>query len=191
MLWLSLLIVIQRVNGGLLLAVSLTLLLFTRRSAWHGWCQLVWTARWLLLSLFLIVAWGSPGEPVWQGPLTPSQEGLAAALLPLERLLLTLLVVVLMRQQMPIADLLSALYRLLAPLRRLGVDIAPGIVRLLLVMRQLDTMPRMHDWRMLFEDGPPTPAEVFEIVDRRYSWLDYLVLLAVVGGLPAIFLSPV
>jgi len=191
MLWLLLLIVVQFLSGLHLLAIALCLFLVCGRSVLPEWRRLVWSARWLLLSLFCILAWGSVGQPVWEGALAPSREGLVSALNHLGRLLVMLLLVAIVRQRMSVRDLLSAAYRLLAPLRRFGVDTTPGIVRLLLVMRQLETLPRLRDWRLLFDVGPAGPAEVFEIDNIAFSWRDYLVLPTVAGGLVAVFLLQV
>jgi len=191
MLWLLLLIVVQSLSGLYLLAVALCLFGVFGRSVLPGWRRLLWGARWLLLSLFCILAWGDPGQPVWECALAPSHEGLMSALNHLGRLSVMLLWVAIVRQRMSVRDLLSAAYRLLAPLRRFGVDATPGIVRLLLVMRQLEAIPRLRDWRLLFDAGPAGPVEVFEIDNMAFSWRDYLILPAVAGGLVAVFLSQV
>jgi hypothetical protein len=65
------------------------------------------------------------------------------------------------------ADLLTATHRLLDPLRRCGLDTDRGLVRLLLVLHYLETMPRPRDWRQLLEPPASSQREVFELTDRR------------------------
>src|SRR5664279_2590059 len=88
-LWLLLLIVVQCLSGKLLALVFLVLPLLGIRVLKRGW-RLIWRARWLLISLFTILAWGIAGEPLWNGVAAPTHEGLVEALTHLERLLLVL-----------------------------------------------------------------------------------------------------
>lgn len=177
LIWLLALVFIQWLEGSLLLAASLALLL-VGGVALRGCARLAWAARWLFLSLFVIMAWGGAGEPAWSGWLAPSREGLADALTHVGRLLLVLMTVAILRERLPLPELLTGTHRLLAPLRCLGVNPDRGLVRLLLVLRHLETLPRPRDWRLLL-DVPSSRTEVFEIADRQFSWADSLVLVLV------------
>jgi len=144
--WLLVLVAIQGLDGYLLMAALLILPLFGGRALRH--CgQLIRGARWLLLSVFVILAWGSAGDPVWTGMMAPSHEGLVDASTHVGRLLLVLMAVAILRVRMSLPELLTGTRRLLEPLRRLGVDPDRGLVRLLLVLRHLETLPRPRDWR--------------------------------------------
>jgi hypothetical protein len=128
-----------------------------------------------LLSVFVILAWGGVGDPAWSGMMAPSREGLLDASTHVGRLLLVLMAVAVLRERMPMAELLIATHRLLDPLRRCGLDTDRGLVRLLLVLHYLETMPRPRDWRQLLE--PPASSgqrEIFELTDRQLSSRDYL-----------------
>ncbi|WP_300449955.1 CbiQ family ECF transporter T component [Accumulibacter sp.] len=185
LIWLLAVLLIQNLKGGLLVAVLLGVLSFGGL-ALQRCGRLAWSARWLFLSLFVIIAWGSAGEPVWSGVLAPSREGLVDALTQVGRLLLVLLVVATLRERMPVPELLSGMRCLLKPLRRLGVDPDRGLVRLLLVLRYLETLPRPRDWRNLLDVTTGSSSEVFEIADRPFSWPDYLVVLLVAGSVVAV-----
>lgn len=185
LIWLLALVLIQNLEGGLLVAVLLGVLSFGGL-AWRRCGRLAWSARWLFLSLFIIMAWGSAGEPAWSGVLAPSREGLVDALTQVGRLSLVLLVVATLRERMPVPELLSGMRCLLTPLRRLGVDPDRGLVRLLLVLRYLETLPRPRDWRSLLDVTTGSSSEVFEIADRPFSWPDYLVVLLVAGSVVAV-----
>jgi len=185
--WFLVLVAIQGLDGYLLMAVLLISLFFGGR-ALRRCGQLIRGARWLLLSMFVILAWGSAGDPVWTGMMAPSHEGLVDASTHVGRLLLVLMAVAVLRERMPMADLLTATHRLLEPLRRCGLDTDRGLVRLLLVLHYLETMPRPRDWRQLLEPQASSGhRETFELTDRRLSSQDYwIIMVAVAGGLPLV-----
>ncbi|KFB66745.1 MAG: hypothetical protein CAPSK01_003683 [Candidatus Accumulibacter vicinus] len=180
--WLLVLVAIQGLDGYLLMAALLILPLFGGRALRH--CgQLIRGARWLLLSVFVILAWGSAGDPAWTGAMAPSHEGLVDASTHVGRLLLVLMAVAVLRARMPVADLLTATHRLLEPLRRCGLDADRGLVRLLLVLHYLETMPRPRDWRQLLELPASGHCEAFELADRRLSSRDYWIMIVAVAGI--------
>jgi hypothetical protein len=109
----------QGMNDLLLMAAILLLPLFGRSVLSRCW-QLAWGARWLFLSLFVILAWGGVGEAAWNGPMAPSREGLLDASMHVGRLLVVLMAVAVLREWMSTADLLTGIHRLLEPMRRCG-----------------------------------------------------------------------
>jgi energy-coupling factor transporter transmembrane protein EcfT len=179
-LWLLLLIALQSLDGGGLALAFLALPLLGGAVLRRGG-RLAWRARWLLLSLFVIFAWGLPGEPLWDGVGAPSREGLAEALAHLGRLLLVLLAVAALLESMPLPELLAAARRLLAPLRRFGLDGERGVVRLLLVLRYVESLPRPRDWRQLLAVPAVSSSERICFDDRPLRGIDRLVLLAAAG----------
>ncbi|MFW5396000.1 MAG: hypothetical protein XXXNARYT_001728 [Candidatus Accumulibacter regalis] len=132
---------------------------------------------------------GAAGEPAWGGALAPTREGLLAAATHGGRLLLALSAVAVLVEWMPVPELLVATHRLLQPLRRCGVDPDRSVVRLLLVMRHIETLPRPRDWRILLK-APNTggEGEVFELADRPFSWSDPALILLVAGVVGAFLL---
>jgi energy-coupling factor transporter transmembrane protein EcfT len=186
-LWLLLMLVIQWLEGGMLVVMFLPLLLLGRPVLQRGG-RLVWRARWLLVSLFVIFAWGVAGEPLWQGVAAPTYEGLLAALAQLGRLLLMLMIVAAFLEFMPLPSLLAATHRMLHPLRRFGIDPDRGVIRLMLVMRYVETLPRPRDWRTLLDVPTVSVSEVLEIDEYPLRWLDGLVLFSVAAVLMALVL---
>jgi energy-coupling factor transporter transmembrane protein EcfT len=126
--WLLSLVAVQGLQGSLLAVAFLVPPLFGRLALQRA-IRLAWGARWLFLSLFVILAWGRAGEPVWGGAMAPSAEGLSEALTQVGRLLLVLMAVAVLRQRLSVPEFLTAAHRLLWPLRRCGVDTDRGIVR--------------------------------------------------------------
>lgn len=187
-LWLLLMLAVQWLEGGMLAVVLLPLLLLGRPVLQRGG-RLVWRARWLLVSLFVIFAWGVAGEPLWQGIAAPTHEGLLAALTQLGRLLLMLMSVAAFLEFMPLPSLLTATHRMLHPLQRFGLDPDRGVIRLMLVMRYIETLPRPRDWRSLLDVPTLSVSEVLEIDEHPLRWLDGLVLFSVAAVLLALVLQ--
>lgn len=173
--WLLSLVAVQGLEGSLLAAAFLVPPLFGRLALQRA-IRLARGARWLFLSLFVILAWGRAGEPVWGGAIAPSAEGLSEALTQIGRLLLVLMAVAVLRQRLSVPEFLTAAHRLLWPLRRCGVDTDRGIVRVLLVLQYLETTPRQRDWRRLLEVPDVSSSEVFELSDRHFPGRDFLII---------------
>lgn len=184
--WMLLLVFIQGLDGVPLIATILALPVFGRLALRH-FGQLTWRARWLFLSLFVILAWGATGDPLWDGALAPTREGLADASTHIGRLLLVLMAVAVLRLRMSQADLLTGLHRLLEPLRRCRLDADRGLVRLLLVLRYLETMPRPRDWRRLLDLPASDECELIELADRRMRVRDYATISVLVAGIVALY----
>jgi energy-coupling factor transporter transmembrane protein EcfT len=180
--WLALLIAVQCLSGAVLLAACLFAPLAGARVMRRGG-RLVWRTRWLLLSLLLVFAWGVAGEPLWSGSLAPTREGVDEALKHLGRLVLVLVSVAAFLEFMPLAELLAATHALLAPLRRLGVDADRGVVRLMLVLRYVETLPRPRDWKSLLDIPETAACEIIEIEHQALRWLDGCVMAGLLGGL--------
>lgn len=185
-LWLALLIIVQCLNGfalafGLPLAVAL--LWVTNAHIPARGVRLIWRARWLLLSLFLVLAWGIAGDPLWAGVLAPTREGLTEALTHLGRLLLVLMIVAALLETLPLPDLLAATRSLMTPIRRLGLDADRGVVRLMLVLRYVESLPRPRDWRTLLDAPTATVDERVEVVAHPVRSVDFAIGIAVVAAL--------
>jgi hypothetical protein len=177
LLWLLLPLSAQSLDGALL-ALAFPALPLLGATVLKRGGRLAWRARWLLLSLFVIFAWGIAGEPLWDGIGSPSLEGLGEALTHLGRLLLVLLAVALLLESMPMPVLLAASRHLLAPLRYFGVDGDRAVVRLMLVLRYVETLPRPRDWRQLLSVPSVSEIELIELDDDPLRRRDVLILLA-------------
>lgn len=112
--------------------------------------------RWLLLSVVVIYGWFTPGLPVslpLPDYLLPTRIGLESGLLRGVTLILILLAAGLMLATTSRAQLIAALYWLLAPLRYLGLHPERLAVRLSLTLAYVDQQQSL--WRA----PPPPPQE--------------------------------
>ena len=187
LVWLALLVGVQALSGVGLAAAFALLPLAGRRGLRRG-ALLAWRARWLLVSLLVILSWGVAGEPLWQGALAPTIEGLREALTHFGRLLLVLFIVAAFLEAMPLPELLAATHVLLRPLRHLGVDPERGVVRLMLVLRYVETLPRPRDWRVLLKAPAPVVSERVEIDCQALRWTDGAIGVLLVAAAFCFFL---
>lgn len=175
--WLLLLIAVQSLSGLVLASSFLVFPLFGARVLRRGG-QIIWRTRWLLVSLLVIFPWGVAGQPLWSGAGAPTQEGLLEALTHVGRLVLVLMAVAGFLETVPLPDLLAATHVLLKPLRRFGLDPDRGVVRLMLVLRYVETLPRPRDWRTLLDAPTLNASERVEVNYHPLRCSDYGLTLA-------------
>ena len=176
-IWLLFLIAVQSLNGILLVAPFL-LLPSLGKAVMRRAALLIWRTRWLLVSLLVIFSWGVVGMPLWNGPAAPTREGLMEALTHLGRLVLVLIAVAAFLEAMPLPALLAATHGVLTPFRRFGLDPDRGVVRLMLVLRYVETLPRPRDWRTLLVVPESTFDEQIEMNHQPLLWIDILLMIA-------------
>jgi len=144
--------------GGVAFALPLIAIL-----AWPARYQagrLAWRGRWLFLSLWLILAYGVPGE-LWRGlGWMPSVEGMTYASLHALRLLLLLISLAWLFRGRAHERFLVALWVLAAPLRNRGWSVDRAVARLALVLDYLEQAPpRAKNWRHLLDLSEEIPKE--------------------------------
>ncbi len=132
-------------TSGLWLGGFLLLLAYT----WSGFrtirslTRVVVRMRWLLLSIFILYGWWTPGTPLlplWE-PFSPSREGVQHGIL---RLLVLLAIATAVHWLMNTCErgrLLAAILALTTPLQRLGFPHERFAIRLLLT---LEAVPRVQ-----------------------------------------------
>lgn len=185
--WLILMLAAQCISGAALALVLLLVPLLGQRVLRRG-RRLAWRARWLLISILVVFSWGVAGEPLWGGPFAPTREGLIEAFDPVGHLLLVLMAVAAFIEAMPLPDLLAATHVVLRPLRYMGIDPDRGVVRLMLVLRYVESLPRPRDWRTLLDAPQANETERLEVEYRSLIWTDYAIILGAAGML-AVFCS--
>ena len=187
-IWLVLLVAVQFLSGVALAGVCLVTPVLGTRVMRRGW-RLIWRARWLLLSLLAVFAWGTAGETLWSSAWAPTYEGVLEAIKHLGRMFLVLVFVAAFLEFMPLADLISGSHALLLPFRRCGMDSTRGVVRLMLVLRYVETLPRPRDWKTLLEMPELCTSEVVEIEHQVPGWGDVTVITGLASICLVLFFS--
>jgi energy-coupling factor transporter transmembrane protein EcfT len=131
--------------------------------------QLLRRTRWILLSLLVIYAYTTPGQPLFDalGMFSPSREGLSEGVLQLARLLAAIAGLAILLDRLRRQQLVAGLYTLLAPLRLVGVSRERIAVRLALTLHYAEVamLRETHtSWRdnlrSLFEPHDESGREI-------------------------------
>lgn len=167
---------------GLLIAAGLVLL---ATFVWSGrkFLHLLRRTRWIMLSLLLIYAWSTPGQPLWQqlGAFSPTHEGMADGLLQLLRLLAALGGLAILLDRLHRQQLISGLYTLFVPLRLFGLSRERAAVRLALTLHYAEVamMRGAQEWqdtlRGLFETHGESSRHM-ELPLYRFAFADACLL---------------
>jgi hypothetical protein len=122
-------------------------------AAANRWLAYVRRARWLLLTLWLILAFNTPGEAFHDLAWAPTYEGIAEANLQAVRLLAILACLAWVFDRLGHDGMVAGLWGLLQQARKAGLDVERIVVRLSLVLENLQTPPAKGEWkRMLAAD---------------------------------------
>ncbi|MBI4984324.1 MAG: hypothetical protein HZC24_02975 [Rhodocyclales bacterium] len=134
--------------------------------------------RWLLLSLALLFAFGTPGlaVPGWIGRLGATQDGLLLAGEHLARLLLLLATLSLLHERIGTSGVVAGLHWLLRPLQRWFSLRERIVVRLMLVLEYVENGD--GGWRSWLSEADGGPDRLALAIPRT-QWPDWLALLLV------------
>lgn len=144
--------------------------------------RLVRRVRFLIVAIFVLFAGFTPGEAIWPAvqSLSPSREGMVLAVEHVGRLLAVVLCVALLLERLSLSRLVGGLYALLRPFHRIGLPAEALAVRLMLVLRYVESAPP-GAWREWLEDSPEVGAagcEAIVIGRERLGRRDGALLLA-------------
>ena len=187
-LWLLAVLTAQalRLPALLLLAAGALLAAPGAAGLWLSYCR---RARWLLLTLWLVLAWHAPGEAWFEQAWLPTREGVALASEQAVRLLTVLTCLAGVYAAGGREGMLAGLWGLLAPWRRPGGAGERLVVRLALVLEQAQQTHPPGVWKEWLAAGGAIPLAappVLRLEVPRWGWRDSgsLVLAALaLGGL--------
>lgn len=183
LIWLGFAIAAPALGLAQLALVSLPLLALPLRARDAGAWRMLRRARWLLLSLLLVYAFATPGDPALPilGAYSPTLQGLAGGALQAWRLALLLLALSLLLRACPREALLDGLYTLLRPFRALGLDPERVAVRLWLTlhyaehqaMPRIRALPDIQAWLHALDAAPADGGTASIMLPRAaLSWRD-------------------
>lgn len=142
--------------------------------------KLLRRSRWLLISLFLVYAFVTPGVAVL-GAYGPSQEGLLSGGIQALRLLALLATLALLLATTSRDRILAGLYFLLRPFGLIGVDVDRVSARIWLTLHYAEQSGSRNssEWRerwqsAMYGSGDEMTGIKLEI--DRLTWLDYTAL---------------
>ncbi|WP_265948408.1 hypothetical protein [Dechloromonas sp. A34] len=175
--WLAAVLAMQFV-GYVGLAIMALVVMFSPFSVTRSWCFNIYRARWLLFTLWLILSYNTPGEAVMGALWAPTYEGVADANLQAARLVLMLGFLAWLSVRLGRDGLVSALWGVLQPLQVLGVDTRRLVIRLSLVLANLQTPQEKGSWRrMMAADAPLRDGpNMVHVVLPQWATIDSLIV---------------
>jgi len=187
--WCILVVAMQAMSLWPLLTVSCLVLLGAFLKSWHRFTQLLRRTRWILLSLLLIYAYSTPGQPLSDslGMFGPSFEGLADGVLQLTRLLAALAGLSILLNNLHRQQLIAGLYTLFAPLQWMGLSPERLAVRIALTLHYAEVV-MLHGsnaWQdnlhSLFDQhGDADAGTLIELPVNRFMISDALMIFSAV-----------
>jgi energy-coupling factor transport system permease protein len=144
--------------------------------------RIVKRMKWLFLSIFVIYAFGTPGEFIQYFPsdFAPTKEGFALGALQIAKLLIALATLDILFSTSSKVQLMSGLHLLLSPLNLLGINTNRFSARLLLTLDYVEELAAKEKFKFSFDqlDYMLATTELFEkdkvIVLENYpfKWTD-------------------
>lgn len=173
------------------LAVLLVLPLLGAAGVWRPWLAYAWRTRWLLLALWLILAYNTPGEAWLDRSWAPTREGIDEGGRQVVRLLVLLLWLAWLFQVQGRQGLVCGLWGLLRPFACLGLEVERLVVRLSLVLDALQTPPDPGAWRRMLhaEAGTAMRVERLRLTVVPWTVRDFGVVLLCVAGLLGVWIA--
>lgn len=190
MSWCAVAMLLQILAPSVLLVASVLILAGAISFARHRLVLVIRRTRWIILSLMLVYAYASPGQPVfqWLGVFSPSREGAADGALQLLRLVTALAALAVLLESVNRQKLIAGLYTLLAPLALAGVSRERLAVRLALTLQYAEVIAlhRATDWqdrlRSLFEPHDELVRQV-ELPVSRFGFGDAVVMTIMMAAI--------
>lgn len=171
----ALLLAVASRNGTTLMVavggLSVVALVFARAHFF----RILRRSRWLLVTMFVLFGWMTPGTPL-DGLPGATSEGLLLAAENVARITVAIAVVALILGALPLPSLVYGLRTLLAPFARCGDFRDRLAVRLMLTLQEVEAT------RTAGTPGTSEPARRIPLTASAFGWADYLVL-ALCGGL--------
>lgn len=129
-------------NGQLLLLLLVIVCIAAARFESRHFLVLIKRMRLFFISIFIIYAYGTPGEYLWQSSVifSPTYEGLNLGLMQIERLVISLAALSLLIATSAKENLIVGLYVLFSPLKLLGFQVERFAARLLLTLEYVEEL---------------------------------------------------
>lgn len=183
LLWCALVGALQLLAAARLLALGGLVLLLACALSRSKFLQLLRRTRWIMLTLWLIYAYTTPGSALFDalGAYSPSREGLLDGGLQLMRLLAALAALAMLLDRLHRQQLMAGLYTLFAPLQWLGLSRERLAVRLALTLHYAEVamLLETRGWQAVLGSLSEPAEEVarpIELPVCRFAAGDFLLM---------------
>lgn len=147
------LLLMNFLSNQLLWLLCLLVCAFAARLQFKNFLRVVKRMRWLFISIFLIYAFGTPGEYIQQFPASfaPTFEGSILGFLQIAKLLIALAALSILFATSSKENLMVGLYMLLSPLKSLGFNVEQFAARLLLTLDYVEELASKDNYKLSFQ----------------------------------------
>ncbi|MDI1299970.1 CbiQ family ECF transporter T component [Methylotenera sp.] len=162
-----------------------------------GFLRVVKRMKWLFISIFIIYAFGTPGEYVQHIPnvVAPTIEGCVLGFVQIAKLLIALAVLSILFATSSKEQLMIGLHLLLSPLNLLGINTNKFTARLLLTLDYVEELAAKEKFKFKFDqlDKMLSTTELVHkdrvIVLQSFplKWTDILVVMVLIISTIALF----
>ena len=142
MCFIFVLLLIGMVNNTMLFFIMMLFFILVISLKIQTFLHAVRRMRWLFLSIFIIYAFGTPGELIPNFPVNfaPTFEGAQLGLVQVEKLLIALAALSLLLTSSPREKMLLGLYMLLLPFKFFGLNVERFAARLMLTLDYVEEL---------------------------------------------------
>lgn len=174
-IWLIGVAALQFATPVVLYGILAVLIVIAWRRAPARCRRLFHKVRFLLLALFVLFAWFTPGEALLAAmpAFSPTWEGVCLAFEHAGRLAAVVCCVAILMASLPANRLVGGLYALMRPLAAVGLPSERIAVRVLLVLRYVEA-PVGSDWRHWLLAPPQDDVGPIVVARERFSRWDLL-----------------
>ena len=136
------LLLIGMVNNTMLFIIMMLFFILVFILKIQTFLHAVRRMRWLFLSIFIIYAFGTPGQLIPSFPINfaPTFEGVQLGLVQVEKLLIALAALSLLLTSSPRGGMMLGLYMLLFPFKFVGLNVEQFAARLMLTLDYVEEL---------------------------------------------------
>jgi energy-coupling factor transporter transmembrane protein EcfT len=153
LLFIFTLLLMSYMSNAYLLPMSLILFVYATWLARSDFLRVVRRMKWLFISIFIIYAFGTPGEYIQYIPVSvaPTVEGCVLGVMQIAKLLIALAVLSILFATSSKEQLMIGLHLLLSPLNLLGLNTNKFTARLLLTLDYVEELAAKEKFKFKFD----------------------------------------
>ena len=197
LLFIFTLLLMSYLSNPYVLALCLALFIYAVWLGRGGFLRVVKRMKWLFISIFIIYAFGTPGEYVQYIPpaVAPTIEGCVLGVVQIAKLLIALAVLSILFATSSKEQLMIGLHLLLSPLNLLGLNTNKFTARLLLTLDYVEELAAKEKFKFRFDqlDKMLSTTELVHkdrvIVLQSFplKWTDILIVMVLIISTIALF----
>ena len=191
------LLLMSNLSNACILLICLMLFSYAAWLARGSFIRVVKRMKWLFISIFIIYAFGTPGEYIQQIPasVAPTVEGCILGVVQIAKLLIALATLSILFATSSKEQLMIGLHLLLSPLNLLGLNTNKFTARLLLTLDYVEELAAKEKFKFRFDqlDNMLSTTElahknrIIVLESIPFKWNDILVVMVLIFNTITLF----